>query len=254
MAPDHARRQHGQFWDSVTAEAAPLGDARAMIESLLLPGEIAGRDVLDAGCGTGDYAAAFAAMGASRVAGFDLSAGSLSRALQKGPRIVFAVASLDALPFPVARFDVVWVWGVLHYAPDAEAALRELVRALRPGGMLVIHTLRAGFWSSFERMASAFLSRMPRPLQAALIGAGVRLVPLAMRVAGKGVPSASTTKTLRQKLHERFFVPGPVAAFRLEDLAAMLKPGCDVSEAHPPVSDLFGRGMSMTVVARKRAL
>jgi hypothetical protein len=62
----------------------------------------------------------------------------------------------------------------------------------------------------------------------------------------------STSKTLRQKLHERFFVPGPVAAFLFEHLAAILSPQCDVTEGHPPVSDLFGRGMSMTLVARKR--
>ncbi|MCC7205979.1 MAG: class I SAM-dependent methyltransferase, partial [Anaerolineae bacterium] len=193
-----------------------------------------------------------AELGARRVAGIDLSAGSLSRARHKAPGLHLAAASLDALPFPAAHFHVIWTWGVLHYAPDARAALRELVRALRPGGVLVIHTLRAGFWASFERAAARLLSRTPRPVQAVLLGGGVRVLSLAVRLAGKRTQSASTTKTLRQKVHERFFVPGPVAAFRVEDLAAMLGPDCDVSEAHPPVSDLFGRGMSMTLVARKR--
>ncbi|MCC7207572.1 MAG: class I SAM-dependent methyltransferase, partial [Anaerolineae bacterium] len=212
MGREHTLREHGHFWDAVTADAAPLGEARALIGSLLALDEIAGRDVLDAGCGAGDYAAAFAELGARRVAGIDLSAGSLSRARHKAPGLHLAAASLGALPFPAAHFHVIWTWGVLHYAPDARAALRELVRALRPGGVLVVHTLRAGFWASFERAAARLLSRTPRPVQAVLLGGGVRVLSLAVRLAGKRTQSASTTKTLRQKVHERFFVPGPVAA------------------------------------------
>jgi SAM-dependent methyltransferase len=250
MGRDQALREHGRFWDAVATHAAPVAEARALVESLLNADEIAGRDVLDAGCGAGDFLAAFLAMNAGQVAGFDLSAVSLGRAGLNAPGAGLAIASLGALPFPAARFDVVWAWGVLHYAPDAGAVLREFARVLRPGGVLVLHTLRAGVWSSFERTAARFLSRSPRPLQTALLDAGVRLLPLVARTVGKGAPAISTSKSLRQKLHERFFVPGPVAAFRFEQLAGSLE-GFDVSEAHPPVSDLFGRGMSMTIVARR---
>lgn len=251
MSRDQALRQHGQFWDTVTAGAAPVAEARTLIESLLRPDDIVGHDVLDAGCGAGDYSAAFAGMGAHRVAGFDLSAGSLRRARGNAPAAGLALASMAALPFPAASFDVVWAWGVLHYAPDARAALREMVRVLRPGGVMVIHTLRAGSWSNLERTAARILSRSPRALQTMLLGAGMPALSLAARLTGKGAMLVSTSKTLRQKLYERFFVPGPVAAFRFEQLAGFLAQSIDISEAHPPVSDLFGRGMSMTLVARK---
>ncbi len=85
MGREQALRKHGHFWDAVTADAAPIGEARALIGYLLAVDAIAGRDVLDAGCGAGDYAAAFAEMGARHVAGIDLSVGSLSRARHKAP-------------------------------------------------------------------------------------------------------------------------------------------------------------------------
>lgn len=243
----------------MTAHAAPVDEAHTLIKALLHAEQVAGRTVLDAGCGAGDYTAAFVALGARAVAGVDLSVGSLAHARRKtagAHGVHFAVASLSALPLAAASFDMIWAWGVLHYVPDWRGALGEMARLLRPGGVAVIHTLRAGFWSGFERRAARLLSRTPAPLQRRLLDTGEWLLPLAARLAGKGAAptsTASTSKTMRQKLHERFFVPGPVGAFRVEHLREALAPWCDVHEAHPPVSDLFGRGMSLTILATRRA-
>src|SRR5258708_3103395 len=102
---------------------------------------IRGRDVLDAGCGAGDYSAAMSQIGARTVAGLDISAGSLRIARSKTPSAIFALGSLSELPYPAASYDVILLWGVLHYVPNAQAALHEIVRVLRPGGIAVIHTL-----------------------------------------------------------------------------------------------------------------
>ena len=73
----------GQFWDRVTEQAQPIAEALRLIESLIPQTAIQGRDVLDAGCGAGDYSAAFIEAGAHRVTGFDVSMGSLRRAAER---------------------------------------------------------------------------------------------------------------------------------------------------------------------------
>src|SRR5260221_1987012 len=136
----------GQFWDRVTEQVQPLAEAQQLIEALIPANEIRGRDMLDAGCGAGDYSAALSQLGARTVAGFDVSAGSLRIAQGKASAAKFLQASLSELPYRAASFDVIWSSGVLHYVPDAQSALREIMRVLRPGGIAVIHTLRCGFW------------------------------------------------------------------------------------------------------------
>jgi len=48
------------------------------------------------------------------------------------------VADAEHLPFESGRFDLGYSWGVLHHTPDTEAAVRELVRVVRPGGEVKI--------------------------------------------------------------------------------------------------------------------
>jgi 2-polyprenyl-3-methyl-5-hydroxy-6-metoxy-1,4-benzoquinol methylase len=98
---------------------------------------------LDAGCGDGRYLAALGGA-ARRVAGVDLSARILETAAatarQSGVEPELHAASLEALPFDEAAFDVVLCSQVLEHVVDVEAAARELARVLRPGGVLVLST------------------------------------------------------------------------------------------------------------------
>jgi SAM-dependent methyltransferase len=53
------------------------------------------------------------------------------------------VADAENLPFPADSFDIVYSWGVLHHSPDTPAAIREVHRVLRPGGIarvMIYHT------------------------------------------------------------------------------------------------------------------
>lgn len=106
----------------------------------LLP-PVAGRDVLDAGCGSGPLSAWLAGQG-GRVAGIDASPRMIELARARAlPGASFAVADLGApLPFRDGAFDVVVASLVLHYLHDWVAPLRELRRVLRPGGALVCST------------------------------------------------------------------------------------------------------------------
>ncbi len=242
----------GQFWDRVTEQAQPIAEARQLIESLIPAGSITDRDVLDAGCGAGDYSAAFFQVGARSVSGFDVSAGSLRLAASQSPG-QFVQANLSELPYCAESFDVIWSWGVLHYVPDAQAALLEIGRVLRPGGIAVIHTLRPRFWTALELATAKVLSSAPRRVEPVILATGERIVPLISRLLTGRRPAEQTSKTVRQKLHERLFVPGNLKTFTLQQLAAGLGPSLDVAEAHPPVADLLKRDMSITIIARKRA-
>lgn len=99
--------------------------------------EQAGRRVLEVGCGTGADLMRFARAGA-RVSGVDLSARSLALTRRRfeleALEADLHVADAEALPYPDARFDLVYSWGVLHHTPDTACAIAELCRVLVPGG------------------------------------------------------------------------------------------------------------------------
>lgn len=128
-----------------------LGAITEKIEQRLvldLAGDLAGRSVLDVGCGDGTLALAAWQRGA-HVTGVDPDPRMLPAASNKarilGAPVTFLEARGEQLPFPDRRFDVVLAVTVLCFVPDAVALLREMRRVLRPGGRLVIGEL--GKWS-----------------------------------------------------------------------------------------------------------
>ncbi|MEV6560314.1 class I SAM-dependent methyltransferase [Nocardia sp. NPDC051756] len=104
-----------------------------------LAGEVAGRRILDAGCGSGPIFAALRDRGAI-VTGFDASTKMVELARQRlGADAALHVAEIGSpLPFPDAEFDDVIASLVLHYLEDWTAPLTELRRVLKPGGRLII--------------------------------------------------------------------------------------------------------------------
>ena len=100
---------------------------------------MAGRRVLDAGCGSGQLFAALRDRGAI-VSGFDASAGMLELARRRlGADADLRVADLaDPLPFPDDSFDDVVASLVLHYLRDWGPTLAELRRVLKSGGRLIV--------------------------------------------------------------------------------------------------------------------
>ena len=104
--------------------------------------------VLDAGCGTGNYAIALAQAG-FEVLGIDYAAGMLAHAQAKltgalSDRLSFRRMDLDQrLDLADASFDHVINISVLQNAADPDFTLRELQRVLRPGGtLLLLHVPR----------------------------------------------------------------------------------------------------------------
>jgi SAM-dependent methyltransferase len=92
--------------------------------------------ILDAGCGTGRNLLHLAPRG--RAYGVDISPEALRFCRQRGVSV--ARASLLALPFGDASFDLVTAFDVLYHrwVEDDLRAIRELARVLRPGGLLLV--------------------------------------------------------------------------------------------------------------------
>ncbi|ASR35707.1 methyltransferase [Prauserella marina] len=103
-----------------------------------LAGDVSGRRILDAGCGSGPLFAALRDRGGI-VTGIDSSAGMLALARRElGEEADLRVADLgDPLPFGDGEFDDVVSSLVLHYLEDWGPTLAELRRVLRSGGRLI---------------------------------------------------------------------------------------------------------------------
>lgn len=99
-----------------------------------------GQRVLDVACGTGVLACAAAQRTGPRgsVVGLDPNAEMLAVARAKSHRIEWREGRAESLPFPEHSFDaVVSQFGIMFFE-DRVAALREMMRVLRPGGRLAV--------------------------------------------------------------------------------------------------------------------
>jgi 2-polyprenyl-3-methyl-5-hydroxy-6-metoxy-1,4-benzoquinol methylase len=99
----------------------------------LPPSIVDGARMLDAGCGTGEYARSFTRMGANVVA-IDLTPGAIARAQEIDKELGFQIdyrqADLLRLPSDLGSFDLIISLGVLHHTGDPEQAFYNLVEKL----------------------------------------------------------------------------------------------------------------------------
>ncbi|MGH2441890.1 MAG: class I SAM-dependent methyltransferase [Chloroflexota bacterium] len=113
-----------------------------------------GSRVLDLGCafgfGTGLLAPRYEAYG------HDLSGPYIERARRSVPDATFTRGEAESIPYPDAYFDGILLLDVLEHVPDDEAVVREIARALRPGGPLVVTVPNRGVlqrWDSLNVFA-----------------------------------------------------------------------------------------------------
>lgn len=138
---DEYQRNHGRFlrgdaWGTWQIPETELG----------LLGEVAGKDVLELGCGAARFSIALAARGA-RCVGLDYSERQLEHARSLGADFPLVHAAAESIPLPDASFDVVFSdHGALSWG-DPSLVVPEAARLLRPGGRLVFNVT-----SPFARM------------------------------------------------------------------------------------------------------
>lgn len=102
--------------------------------------DLAGRAVLDAGCGMGRYLRIAAESPARLIVGVDLSRAVVAaRELTSGlPHVSIVRGDLLRLPFAPGTFDLIYSLGVIDHTPDPRSAFLALARLLKPGGRIAI--------------------------------------------------------------------------------------------------------------------
>lgn len=120
------------------------------LRALLPP--LAGRRVVDLGCGFGWFCRWAAGQGAAEVRGLDVSEKMLERAAAENghPAIDYRRGDLEALDLPDGGFDVAYSSLALHYVADLQRLLATVHRALVPGGRFVFSIEHPIFMASAD--------------------------------------------------------------------------------------------------------
>lgn len=107
-------------------------------------GDLAGKTILDLGCGSGSLVGMFNERGAS-ACGIDISSTFVETAKSRNLRV--AQASMHQLPFPDEAFDGVVSHYALNYLPHKgqSMSLQEQYRVLRPNGVVVFSYMHPFF-------------------------------------------------------------------------------------------------------------
>jgi len=116
-------------------------EERAMLG--LMPTDLHGQSVLDAGCGSGRYMLHALDRGAGPVTGVDLSVEMLERAgreldaRRRGSEVELVQGDMESLPVPDAFADLTICGLAIGHLDRLQPALAELRRATRPGGTIL---------------------------------------------------------------------------------------------------------------------
>jgi len=139
--PRSATYTHGHHESVLRSHSwRTVANSAAYLESELT----AGRSLLDVGCGPGTITVDFAErLSPGRVVGVDAAAGIVEQARQLAASrgldtVEFVTADLYDLPFADDTFDIVHAHQVLQHVADPVAALREMRRVAKPGGLVAV--------------------------------------------------------------------------------------------------------------------
>lgn len=151
---------------------------------------LAGRRVLDAGCGGGRYSKICGEAGAN-VFGADHSSSveKASRLCAHQPHVHFVQADLKQLPFEPESFDFVFSIGVMHHDADTRRVFDAVARMVKPGGQYAVWLYRRNQW--WQEGINNFLRRRttrwsPRALERwSRFGACLGAIPVVNRTLNK---------------------------------------------------------------------
>jgi SAM-dependent methyltransferase len=188
--------------DSVSG--VPISSDRFYRYTKWSPEEMAGKLVLDVGCGAGRFAEIALTAGAEVVALDYSSAVDACRLnLAKYGNVTVIQGDIFGLPFRPEHFDYVYCFGVLQHTPDVERAFRALPRQVKPGGHLAVDVypwlIRNLGWSKYwlrpitRRLRPDVLFRIVERTTPAMleVSRALALIPIVGRYLRYLVPVAS---------------------------------------------------------------
>jgi ubiquinone/menaquinone biosynthesis C-methylase UbiE len=252
-------RQHGRR----TAEEAA---------AFLLPELRSGMRLLDVGCGPGSITRGLAErLAPGEVVGVDLSAETLAAARAEAAargltNLRYEEASVYALPFADASFDVAYAHQVSQHLREPAAALGEMLRVVRPGGLVAVRDVdwaTVAYWPEdpwIDRFVEVHLKtwdrnggepRMGRRLRALFNAAGVADLQVTAAVWCYATPEETTAwgesyaeRLLTSPMGGRAVEYGYATRADLEAMAAAFRAWA----AHP---DAFWAFTQVAALARK---
>jgi 2-polyprenyl-6-hydroxyphenyl methylase/3-demethylubiquinone-9 3-methyltransferase len=177
-----------RWWDP-TSEFRPLHEINPLrLEWINARVPLAGKNVIDIGCGGGVLSEAMAKKGA-KVTGIDLSEKALKVAdlhsLESGVEVRYKhIAAEDMAQEEAGQFDVVTCMEMLEHVPDPASIVRAAAALVKPGGHLFFSTL----------------NRNPKSYLFAVIGAEyiLRMLPRGTHDYGKFITPAELSQFVRQ--------------------------------------------------------
>lgn len=177
-----------QWWDP-TSEFRPLHEINPLrLEWINSRAPLAGKTVIDIGCGGGILAESMAKKGA-HVTGIDLSEKALKVAdlhsLESGVQVRYElIAAEDMAEREAGRFDIVTCMEMLEHVPDPAAIIAACAKLVKPGGKV--------FFSTINRNPKAYLH--------AILGAEylLRLLPKGTHDYAKFITPAELSQFARR--------------------------------------------------------
>jgi SAM-dependent methyltransferase len=197
--------------EELEPDAREDGYGLALYEAVVAGAELSGKQVLEVGCGRGGGSAfVFERFAPSSMTGIDLARTAIERCRRRygRPGLTFRTGDAQQLPFPDASFDAVVNVESSHCYPDVSRFLDEVVRVLRPGGVLL--------FTDFRPLVST--SKYPQEdvqvLYRQLAQAGLRIVEEQDITANVVRALSLATPAVRARVERR--VPRPLRRYALE--------------------------------------
>jgi len=152
---EEARKAYNKLAEDYHKKRVTENDFNKVIEqptTFNLVGNVKGKKVLDAGCGSGIYTKILTKKGA-KVSALELSDEMIRLAKEycKDYKIDFKQGSIDKLPYKNKIFDIIVASLVIHYLKYPEKAFREFRRVLKDNGFLIFSTHHFAF-DSIEKI------------------------------------------------------------------------------------------------------
>jgi len=163
---------YGNLWenfvlDDIIEEGKKLVQKRINSPNFSLT-DLAGKVVLDLGCGSGRYTIALNSYGCKTITGYDMGGQGLAVAENIVNKygiknINFVEGNVLSLPFEDESFDFVFCNGVLHHIRNLKRGLSELYRVLKTSGTAFLYLYADGglFWN-FRKKAREITGKIPR--------------------------------------------------------------------------------------------